>query len=234
MTLFLHGFTGAPESALGLFDALGRPTDWEAPWLFGHGKTPDLTRSASFEDEARHLLAHTTSRVCIGYSLGSRLALAMAVLAPERFDRLVLIGLNPGLETKTEREARQREDELRANTLESDGLVAFVDEWQTLPLFDEDILPADARAKRRAIRLAHTATGLAAALRVLGLGQMPAYKERMGTLPPTHIVVGERDAKFRGIAADIATHTAAEVHVAPNAGHDAVLWAPELIARIAA
>ncbi|MFT5358924.1 MAG: 2-succinyl-6-hydroxy-2,4-cyclohexadiene-1-carboxylate synthase [Polyangiales bacterium] len=234
MTLFLHGFTGAPSSASGLFEALGNPPGWEAPWLFGHGDTPDLTRSASFEEEARQLLAQTTSRVCIGYSLGSRLALAMGVLAPERFDRLVLIGVHPGLETVAERESRASEDELRACALESSGLIAFVDAWQALPLFDEEILPESARTARRSIRLAHTADGLAAALRVLGLGQMPFYKERLMTLPPTHLVVGERDAKFQKLATDMATRSHAEVHIAPNAGHDALIWAPELVARLAA
>lgn len=245
MTLFLHGFTGAPESGHGLQSALAAlgglgglgkvgEVGWEAPWLLGHGTAPNLTRSTSFEDEARYLLESTMSRVCVGYSLGSRLALAMAVLAPERFDRLVLIGVSPGLETQEERDARALEDEVRATSLERDGLVAFVDAWQALPLFDEDTLPADARAKRRALRLAHTPTGLAAALRVLGLGQMPSYKERIQGLPTTHIVVGERDTKFRNIAVDMAANSDAEVHIVPEAGHDALLWAPSLIARIAA
>lgn len=239
MTLFLHGFTGAPASGAALFDALGAPShssgdSWEAPWLFGHGQSPALGRSASFEAEAQHLLAQTTSRVCIGYSLGSRLALAMAVLAPERFDRLVLIGVHPGLDSESERDARRNEDEARARALETEGLKAFVDRWQALPLFEEERLTAEARATRRAIRLSHTADGLAASLRVLGLGQMPAYKERLSRLPPTHLVVGERDAKFRRIAADLSSRCDVNVHVIPSAGHDALLWAPEAIARIAA
>ena len=234
MTLFLHGFTGAPKSGDGLFEALGRPVSWEAPWLFGHGETPNLTLCASFEDEALRLLAETTSRVCVGYSLGSRLALAMGVLAPERFDRLILIGVHPGLDSEAERESRICEDERRATTLESCGLEAFVDAWQALPLFEEDMLSADARAQRRAIRLSHTDVGLAASLRVLGLGRMPSYKARIRTLPPTHLVVGARDAKFRDIATDIAARSDATVHVVPGAGHDALLWAPDLIARIAA
>lgn len=234
MTLFLHGFTGAPESGHPLRGALGEAGSWEAPWLLGHGRSPELTRSATFEEEARYLLECTKSRVCVGYSLGSRLALAMAVLAPERFDRLVLIGVSPGLDSQRERDARAREDEVRATALERDGLVAFVDAWQALPLFDEDTLPADARAKRRALRLAHTPAGLATALRVLGLGQMPSYLERVCNLPTTHIVVGERDTKFRNIAADMAAKSDAKVHIVPNAGHDALLWAPSLIARIAA
>ena len=234
MTLFLHGFTGSPESGAGLFESLGAPAGWEAPELFGHGQSPDLRRSASFEAEARRLLEQTTSRVCVGYSLGSRLALAMGVLAPERFDRLVLIGVHPGRDTEDEREARRREDEARAAALETDGLAMFVDRWQALPLFDEERLPAKTRAARRSIRLSHTPDGLAASLRVLGLGQMPAYKERLSTLPPAHVVVGERDAKFRRIAEDISAHSEAEVHVVPNAGHDALQWAPERVARILA
>ncbi|MFK8003659.1 MAG: alpha/beta fold hydrolase [Polyangiales bacterium] len=234
MTLFLHGFTGAPQSGDRLLGALGNASGWEAPWLLGHGRAPNLTRSATFEEEAQYLLAHTTSRVCVGYSLGSRLALAMALLAPERFDRLILIGVSPGLKTQDERETRKREDEVRATELERDGLVAFIDAWQALPLFDEDTLPADVRAERRAIRLAHRATGLAAALRILGLGQMPSYTEQLQGLRNTHIVVGERDTKFRSIAGDIAARSDAKVHVVPNAGHDALLWAPSLIARIAA
>lgn len=233
MTLFLHGFTGSPASGDALFEGLGRPSHWEAPWLLGHGAPPERTESASFEEEAEYLLETTTSRVCIGYSLGSRLALAMGLMAPERFDRLVLIGVHPGLDSKSERAVRQEEDEQRARILETGGLVKFVDEWQSLPLFDEERLGTGARAARRSIRLGHTASGLAAALRTLGLGQMPAYKERLTALPPAHIVAGERDTKFRNIAADIQMHSQATVHLVPNAGHDALLWDPVFIATLA-
>jgi pimeloyl-ACP methyl ester carboxylesterase len=73
---------------------------------------------------------------------------------------------------------------------------------------------------------------LADALRGLGTGALPPLWDRLGELPmPVTLVVGERDAKFRAIAEQMAARLAdARIEVVPGAGHAAQLERPDLAA----
>ena len=138
------------------------------------------------------------SRSC-GYSMGGRLALALALRTPERVRRLVLVSASPGLADADERAARRRADEALADRIEAIGVEAFAREWAAQPLFAGQ--PARVAAAAHADRLRRTAAEHAAQLRGLGTGVMPPLWERLGELAmPVTLVVGERDAKFRAIA----------------------------------
>jgi pimeloyl-ACP methyl ester carboxylesterase len=70
-------------------------------------------------------------------------------------------------------------------------------------------------------------------LRGLGTGALPSLWERLGELSmPVTLVVGERDSKFQGIAAEMRTGIpAAELLVVPGVGHAVHLEAPEAVAE---
>src|ERR1700722_7925977 len=54
-------------------------------------------------------------------------------------------------------------------------------------------------------RLRNTSHGLARALRGLGTGALPSLWDRLGEVSiPVTLVVGERDAKFRDVASEMA------------------------------
>src|SRR5205085_6721705 len=154
-----------------------------------------------------------------GYSMGGRIALSLALEAPERVARLTLVGASPGIADAGERRTRRAADEALAERIEGEGIEAFAAHWSSLPLWSGQ--PTDVAASANAERLAQSPAGLAAALRGLGTGVMEPLWERLPQLAiPVVLIVGERDAKFRAIAermADVLPH--AEVHVVPEAGH---------------
>lgn len=232
MIAALHGFTGGVES--------WRATSEEArvvfttPAILGHGASaPEVT---SFTGEVDRLARVLRGRVdLLGYSLGARLALGLAIRHPERVRTLTLVGVNPGLDDADAARARREADEVLARALERDGLEAFVDRWERLPLFaSQRALPAALQAARRRQRLAHDPAGLARALRVLGLGSMPSWWDALPALPmPITLVVGGDDLKFRGIAERFRDRRpSTRLKVVPGVGHDVTLEAPAALARL--
>jgi 2-succinyl-6-hydroxy-2,4-cyclohexadiene-1-carboxylate synthase len=232
--LLLHGFTGSPASWDDVLRTLPERSVLR-PALFGHaGAEP---ASSSFDAEVTRLSACLPGEPAhlAGYSLGARLALALALRHPSAVSHLTLIGVHPGLTSEAERAERRRSDAELAERLESGQIASFVDFWESQALFASQVrVDAARRARKRAERLAHDPRGLAAALRATGLGAMPDLGEAIATFPkPLTLVAGELDTKFVGLARGIAAcQPRAELVVVPNAGHDLLLEAPEAVAKL--
>jgi pimeloyl-ACP methyl ester carboxylesterase len=109
-------------------------------------------------------------------------------------------------------------------------LERFVDEWAAQPLFAG--LPRGVADAARADRLRNVPEGLAAALRGMGQGATEPMWERLGELEmPVRIVAGERDQKYRGLAAAMAERIpGAQVITVREAGHAVHLERPEAVA----
>ena len=228
--VLLHGFTQTGAAWDGVRDAL--PADRvvvAAPDLRGHGTAADR-RPVDLEAQLADLDAIVSGGVLAGYSMGGRVALAYALHRPGRVRRLVLIGASPGLADPDERAARRAADEALARRIETRGVAAFADEWAALPLFAGQ--SPEVAAAARAQRLEQDAAGLAAALRGLGTGTLPALWDRLEDFElPVTLVVGERDSKFRGIAERMAALLPqARLVVVEGAGHAVHLEAPERLA----
>jgi 2-succinyl-6-hydroxy-2,4-cyclohexadiene-1-carboxylate synthase len=169
-----------------------------------------------------------------GYSLGARVALGLALAYPERIARLTLISGQAGLATDAERSERRRADARWCALLEQGGITAFVDEWEAQPLFATQArLPSELREAHRALRLRHDPHGLAHSLRMTGLAAMPYFSPRLDTLSmPVAVLAGELDSKFVALGRELAAAVRrSRFVVAPNAGHDLLLEAPDLVAR---
>ncbi len=205
-----------------------------SPDLRGHGSAAALapvTLAAVLGDLDALITEATT---LIGYSQGGRIALHAALdprLGP-RISRLVLIGASPGIADPAERATRRAADAALADRIESLTIDAFAREWAQTPVLRG--LDPETAAEAHADRLANTPAGLAAALRGLGTGTLTPLWDRLGELTiPVHLVCGERDEKFRAIAAEMATRLPdGEVLTVPGAGHQVHLEAPESIARL--
>jgi 2-succinyl-6-hydroxy-2,4-cyclohexadiene-1-carboxylate synthase len=234
--LALHGFTGAPESFAELA-TLAPSVTFLCPVLSGHGREPDLT-TQDFATEVQRLAAWLRARaservVVLGYSLGARVALGLCVAHPELFLEAVLVGVNPGLGTEAERQERIGWETRLIDLLETDGLAAFLSEWEQLPLFaSQNALSPERRSVQRRIRESHEAAGLAHALRALGTGRMPDLTPLLGALPfPVTLVAGEHDAKFRALAERMLPALRdGHLAVLPGAGHNPLLEAPGALA----
>ncbi len=237
MWTLLHGFTGSPQSYSRIVRYLGVQERPLIPALTGHGGDWQVRAADSFEGEVSRLLALLADverpRLLCGYSLGARLALGMLSRAPSMFDGAVLIGLHPGLEATTDRDGRRALDAGRARLLREEGLAAFMEAWEALPLFaSQRDLPPNLLAEQREWRLAHDPEGLARSLEVLGLAEMPNYRAAMASLDvPITLMAGSLDVKFSKMAKELASENE-RIRAEPvdGVGHNVLLEAPSVVA----
>jgi 2-succinyl-6-hydroxy-2,4-cyclohexadiene-1-carboxylate synthase len=229
--VLLHGFTHTGASWDPVVSALGESYRALAPDIRGHG-TNAARVPVALDDVLEDLAALAPDRfTLVGYSMGGRIALHAAVALPERIERLVLIGASPGIADAPERAARRRDDDRLADELEEMTIEQFARRWAQTPVLAGQ--PPDVAAAVHADRLRNDPVGLARAVRGLGTGVLPSLWDRLPEIATTvALVVGERDEKFRAIAAEMASALPdAEITVVPGAGHAVHLEAP---ARVAA
>lgn len=238
LVVLLHGFAGSPQSWDRVTALMPPDTPVFRPALCGHGRVP--VAAATFHEEVERLASvlrkeGVSGAVLVGYSLGGRVALGLLVRHAELFEQAVILGASPGLADDAARAERVSADEAWALMLERDGLQAFVDAWERLPLFESQRgLDAEVLEEQRRIRLSHAPAGLASAMRVLGLGKMPNLLPELGRVQvPVQFVAGELDGKYRGQAAVMATAVAgARTRVVAGRGHNVVLEDPAAVAAL--
>ncbi|MDX1993956.1 MAG: 2-succinyl-6-hydroxy-2,4-cyclohexadiene-1-carboxylate synthase [bacterium] len=240
--LLLHGFSGSGADWEPFLPAFASHFHVLTVDLPGHGKADsphDLT-AYRMENTARDLIAlldslHIEKTHLLGYSMGGRLALFLALTYPERFLSLILESASPGLQTEAERQARIVSDETLAAQIEQNGIEWFADYWANIPLFaSQKSLPAEIQNRLREKRLANNTQGLANSLRAMGTGMQPSLWERLGELQiPVLLIAGERDIKFVTINQQMQPHIAnAQLSIIPEAGHTVHLEQPEPFTNI--
>lgn len=229
--VLVHGFTQTARSWDAMAEHLPADLDVARLEVPGHGAAGG--ERLGFVETAAALAAAGGEAVYAGYSMGGRLCLRLALDHPERVRALVLFGASPGIADADGRAERQRADKRLAADIAATGVVGFLDVWLAQPMF-ETTTP---RAPDLEARRSNTAAGLAHALRSLGTGTMEPLWDRLADLrPPTLLVVGERDAKFRAIAEAMAAQVGerCRVEVVAGAGHAVPLDRPEACAALVA
>lgn len=221
--VLLHGFGGTHRSWDRVVAALPaeryRPV--VAPDLPGHGERAAV-RPITFDAcvDAVLEVAPVEPFVLCGYSLGGRVAQHVAIAAPERISRLVLISASSGIRDSAERQARAAADDALADEIEQMTPDQFAERWQAMPVFEGT--PAPLLASWRDDLARTPPADLAAALRGLSAGRMRVFDAPFG-MPVTR-VVGERDVRYRRVAGPDAI-------VVPGAGHGLLREAPDAVAR---
>ncbi len=238
----LHGFTGAAESMEGVARGLAPFARVARLDLVGHGQSdaPDAPAAYAMEAcatqiaDAAPALGFERPHL-IGYSMGGRAALAAAIARPEAFASLVLVGATAGIADPTARAERIAADATLADSILQGGLERFVDAWMAQPLFASQARLGPERLERaRRQRLTNRPHGLAHSLRGMGAGaQTPLHARLARHRGPVLLVVGGEDAKFCGIASELARSLPdARVEVIAGVGHAAHLEAPDRFAEI--
>lgn len=199
--LALHGFTGSRQS----WASFSIAEKAMIPNIAGHGDfIPDDLSAYHIEAEAKRIASMIDEPVTLlGYSMGGRLALTIAVHYPEKVQALVLESATAGLKTNAERQERIQADNALADKIESNGIEWFADYWGALGLWANQ--SPEQKAALHAQRLKNSPLGLANSLRGMGTGQMPPLWDALPQLKmPVQLIVGELDSKFLAINQEMA------------------------------
>ena len=225
--VFLHGFTQTGSSWHRITDDLSRDFTCLTIDLPGHGGSPDGKRSLTeaADDVARVIDSLGTPAIVVGYSMGARVALHVALAHPRLVRALVLVSGTAGITDDTERTARKASDDALADRIESIGTETFLTEWLAQPMFAS--LPHDTAPISE--RLMNTPTGLADSLRHAGTGtQSPLWSRLDEITVPTLVVTGDLDVKFTVLGEQLAAGIALATHERiEGAGHTLHLEKPD-------
>jgi 2-succinyl-6-hydroxy-2,4-cyclohexadiene-1-carboxylate synthase len=221
--IFVHGFTQSGDSWQPVIDTL--PRDWDLV-------TIEVPEGLDFLSTASGIGARGGAGTYVGYSMGGRLCLALALERPDLVQELVLVSASPGIADDRERTARRVADERLALDLERDGVDAFLDRWLDQPLFAS--LPRDA-ARLDERRRTNTVDRITHQLRALGQGVQPSFWDRLPQLSmPVTLVTGAYDRKYTDLATQMAAAIGEHVRtvVVPGAGHALPLEQPDALAVV--
>jgi 2-succinyl-6-hydroxy-2,4-cyclohexadiene-1-carboxylate synthase len=231
----LHGFTQTGRLWGRFGELLAEAHTLVAVDLPGHGDSgtvrADLPTAAALVAEAARTVVGEQSCALLGYSLGARVALHVAIAADLPLRRLVFIGVTAGIEDPAARENRRAADDALADELEASGDVEhFVDTWLHGPMF-ERLAPGETG---RSERLRNTASGLASSLRLCGAGTQEPVWDQLRTLTcPVLAMAGSDDVRFASHAVRVARLVPEAVaSLVPGGGHAVHLAQPEQAGRI--
>lgn len=237
--VMLHGFTGSAAGwgeHLEVFARSGLRVI--ALDMLGHGESDAPAEFERYSIEhccedivaaLRMLDVQEGEAILLGYSMGGRIALYTAF--SDFFRALILESASPGIEDDVERAERAASDETLARRIERDGVPAFVDYWENIPLFvSQQTLPQEVRAALHAQRLHNSADGLANSLLGVGTGAQPPLYAALPELPiPVLLLVGELDSKFTLLGQLMQQLLPkAELCIVPDAGHAVHIEQPVL------
>lgn len=240
--LLLHGFTGSAAAWGEQLATLAQLRHVVAPNLIGHGQ------SSAPADPSRYTMERCVADLLsildqlevrqfdlLGYSMGGRVAMHLALTAPQRVRSLILESAAPGIADPAERAARVASDNLLATQIEIQGLSWFSSYWAGLALFaSQRRLPPQVLAAQRERRLSQRPEGLANSLRGMGAGRQASLWGRLGELSmPTLLIAGALDPKYVAISQAMAAQiTQAQLGIVQDAGHTVHLEQPTAFAEL--
>ncbi|NJK56697.1 MAG: 2-succinyl-6-hydroxy-2,4-cyclohexadiene-1-carboxylate synthase [Pleurocapsa sp. SU_5_0] len=195
--------------------------------LPGHGQTTVQQDSdyqmSNVAQAVVQLLIELNIKQCIlvGYSMGGRIALYLAIHFTQHFQGVILESATPGLSSQLERDRRIAQDLKLAEQLESLNLADFIQQWYSKPLFASFVGHSD-YPQAIARRLCNDPYKLAKSLRLIGLGTQPSLWKSLPKIQiPLLLIVGELDTKFVQIN-QMMTNSCpqASLQIANNTGHN--------------
>jgi 2-succinyl-6-hydroxy-2,4-cyclohexadiene-1-carboxylate synthase len=216
--VLVPGFTQTASSWNGVREVVDQSCDVVAV---------DVPIRETFAATADAIAARGRRAVYVGYSMGGRLCLRLALDHPQLVRGLVLVSATPGIVDDDARAARVASDEELARSVERDGVDAFLERWLDQPLFATVPPDAPGLAERLLLPPRH----LKHCLRVLGTGVMEPMWTRLGELTmPVALVTGSLDQKYDTIALQMLERIAAPVaHVRLEGGHALPLEQPAVL-----
>ncbi|MBC5638184.1 2-succinyl-6-hydroxy-2,4-cyclohexadiene-1-carboxylate synthase [Ornithinibacillus sp. BX22] len=224
--VLLHGFTGSTNTWNQFIETYQHQFKIIVIDLPGHGQT--LTPSITSMEQCCHDIHVLLNEIGIqqfhllGYSMGGRTALSYSMFYPEQLTSLILESASPGLSSEEDRNNRKANDENLVQKIEREGVRAFVDFWENIPLFQsQKALPPKVKEAIRQERLGQSKEGLALSLRGMGTGSQPSWWTNLATFQkPVLLIVGELDDKFIRINQKMCEYLPnSEMRIVKKVGH---------------
>ena len=233
--LMLHGFLGSSKDWREVTDTLKSKFFCILPDLPGHGRTKSLSDADySMQSAALSLLAilnqeEIKQAVLVGYSMGGRLALYLALTHPEYFSELILESASPGLKTVKERQARIESDSGVIRSLKTQTMEEFITNWYSQPLFDSIRQDSSKFEELLKSRSENNSENLSKSLKFMGSGVQPSLWDILADLKqPTLLIVGANDNKFKSVACEMQERSEAiSSATIASAGHNVHFEKPQ-------
>ncbi|KAL9246308.1 hypothetical protein vseg_019859 [Gypsophila vaccaria] len=212
--LFLHGFLGTGQDWIPIMKALSGSAKCISVDLPGHGRSKiqpcdgvDTTTELSLSIEVvAAVLGQLLDKIVpgkvtlVGYSMGARIALYMALRCSTKVDGAIVISGSPGLRDETGRRIRAAKDDSRARSLITFGLVPFLDTWYCGDLWKSFREHPRFRTFVTSRSQHDDISCLAKALSDLSVGRQPSLWKDLGDCKiRLRFIVGEKDEKFQKI-----------------------------------
>ncbi|PHT48075.1 Protein PHYLLO, chloroplastic [Capsicum baccatum] len=148
VVVFLHGFLGTGEDWISIMEAISGSARCIAVDLPGHGRSNLLGQDYGLEEPGLSIMAFAKilqqlfdslqcrKVVLVGYSMGARISLYMALRYNDKVSGAVIISGSPGLIDEEARKVRRAKDDFAACSLASSGLEPFLDAWYSGDLWN--------------------------------------------------------------------------------------------------
>jgi 2-succinyl-6-hydroxy-2,4-cyclohexadiene-1-carboxylate synthase len=228
------GEMSTTPAILALHGNLGTTADWELPGcpdihpidLWDH---VDLDFNDFAAALAGPLSAGLEKPVLAAYSLGGRLALHALAAFPDRWSGAVIVSAHPGLCCVEDRLARRTSDAIWAERARTMEWGAFLDQWNSQPLFGE--VSPDLRARQATLEPRREA--IATAFEIWSLGRQEDLRRRLGRFAgPVVWITGVSDLRFTRLGVEMASVFPDFRHVVvPGAGHRVLEEGMEAVIR---
>lgn len=186
----------------------------------GHGMSSDVL--AGLRTGGRLIADQGGEATYLGYSMGGRYLIHLALANPELVRGLVLVGATAGIDDPDERATRADADRATAQRLRDLGLLEFVKAWVAAPMFAG--LPPEHQFQLE--RMENTVDGLENSLLQAGTGSQDPSWDKLHRLDmPVLVVAGALDDKYAALGHRLveAIGDNAELALIDRAGHAAHL-----------
>jgi len=237
--VFLHGFLGSHADWMEVIEKLSDSYYCLAYDLPGHGRSLEVATESYTVPGAARLIAEDLPRrslvqpTIIGYSMGGRIALYLALHHPEIAMGFVIESSSPGLLDPETAVARLHQDQQWAERWRTEPIDTVLQDWYRQPVFaglaEQGAVYDRMLARRRQNRGEHLARSMAG----MSVGaQVPLWDALNALSRALLVLAGERDHKYRRVAKEMAARSArVETAVIARAGHNAHLEAPDAFVR---
>lgn len=155
-----------------------------------------------------------------GYSMGGRLALKIALEAPDFLHGLILESATCGITNPDQRTGRQKIDAQRAKSIQKD-FSQFLSRWKESDLFKSPVAVDPSLAEKyHRIQAEQSPEALAASLRGFGAGSMTPACDKLKELElPVLLLAGSADEKYQQINRYLAEQLPNATFSSIEAGH---------------